>query len=139
VISEKLFKTLPEEEKIFWHSHIWEVKSGMAMCPEASDTVEHEAMEGLVTTYGKDIQTWHIDQDTLPLGIPQIIMTPQTDSQVHPDIFKMRDQLPGRPGYKQTREQRNDIIPPTRDPLADQWLVNKAVQLKVEEIPHKGL
>jgi hypothetical protein len=139
VISEKLFKSLPEEEKIYWHSHIWEVKSGMLVCPQLSDSTELEAMKDVITTYGKDIQTWHIDQDALPFGIPQIIMAPQADSQVHPDLFKLRDQLFPKAGYKQAREQRKDIVPPTRDPMADQWLINKAIQLKVEEIPHKSL
>ena len=28
IISDKLFATLPEEEKVYWHSHKFEVQSG---------------------------------------------------------------------------------------------------------------
>ena len=28
IISDKLFETLPEEEKVYWHSHKYEVLSG---------------------------------------------------------------------------------------------------------------
>ena len=28
IISDKLFETLPEEEKVYWHSHKYEVSSG---------------------------------------------------------------------------------------------------------------
>ena len=28
IISDKLFETLPEEEKVYWHSHKYEVQSG---------------------------------------------------------------------------------------------------------------
>ena len=34
IISDKLFETLPDEEKIYWHSHKYEVQSGtLQVCP----------------------------------------------------------------------------------------------------------
>ena len=34
IISDQLFETLPEEEKIYWHSHKYEVQSGtLQVCP----------------------------------------------------------------------------------------------------------
>src|SRR5690606_38251169 len=63
IISERLFKTLPEEEKKLWHSHHHEVKSGTLIAPGIPDAAEHELMEKLVSTYGKIIHTWHTDQD----------------------------------------------------------------------------
>lgn len=71
IISEKLFKALPEEEKKFWHSHAYEVKSGLLCAPRIPDAVEHKAMEELVNTYGKTFHTWQIDRgDELPYGPP---------------------------------------------------------------------
>src|SRR5688572_1892051 len=69
IISERLFKTLPEEEKKLWHSHHYEVKSGALIAPGIPDAAEHELMEKLISTYGKTIHTWHTDRDLkLPLG-----------------------------------------------------------------------
>ena len=61
IVSARLFKTLPEEEKKLWHSHHHEVKSGTLIAPGIPDVAEHELMEKLVSTYGKIIHTWHTD------------------------------------------------------------------------------
>lgn len=45
IITEKLFKTLPEEEKLLWHSHHNEVKSGALIAPGIPDVAEHELMK----------------------------------------------------------------------------------------------
>ena len=66
IISERLFNTLPEDEKRFWHSHVYEVKSGTSGTG-LPDMAEHELMENLVSTYGKTIHTRQVDRgDTLP-------------------------------------------------------------------------
>ncbi len=60
MISGKLYATLDEEEKKLWHSHIFEVKSGMVVMP-APNTVpqmiwekaERAELEQLITLYGK--------------------------------------------------------------------------------------
>ena len=57
IVSEKLFRTLPADEKKLWHSHRYEVKSGTLIAPGLPNVAEHELMETLVATYGK---TWHI-------------------------------------------------------------------------------
>ena len=33
IISDRLFQKLPDEEKVFWHSHNYEVKSGLLTAP----------------------------------------------------------------------------------------------------------
>jgi hypothetical protein len=50
IISEELFRTLPEEEKKFWHSHVYEVKSGSLIAPRLSPLAENELMKQLVGT-----------------------------------------------------------------------------------------
>src|SRR5688500_7357773 len=50
IISERLFKTLDNEEKKLWHSHHHEVKSGTLIAPGIPAMAEHELMEKLVTT-----------------------------------------------------------------------------------------
>src|SRR5688500_1966238 len=92
IISEKLFKTLSEEEKKLWHSHHYEVKSGTLIAPGIPEVAEHELMEKLVSTYGKTIHTWHTDQQrTMPLGAPMIMMGFTKDGQLHPQLLAERD------------------------------------------------
>ena len=75
IISERICKTLDEEEKKLWHSHHYEVKSGTLIVPGIPDIAEHELMEKLVSTYSKTIHTWHTDQDfELPIGSPMVMM-----------------------------------------------------------------
>jgi hypothetical protein len=47
---------LPDEEKRYWPSHQFEVKSGQLTALGIPEPVEHEIMKKLVNTYGK---TWH--------------------------------------------------------------------------------
>jgi hypothetical protein len=75
IISEDIFKTLPNEEKRFWHSHAYIIKSGVAVVPEWSDKQNVDSVKDLVKTYGKCIHTWAIDKNPeLPLGPPEIMM-----------------------------------------------------------------
>ena len=92
IVSEKLFRTLDDEEKKLWHSHHHEVKSGTLIAPGIPDIAEHELMEQLVSTYGKTIHTWHTDQQhTLPIGSPMIMMGFTKDGQLNPRLLEERD------------------------------------------------
>jgi hypothetical protein len=93
IITEKLFKNLPEEEKYLWHSHQYEVKSGTLVAPGIPEAIEHQLMEKLVATYGKTIHTWHTDQQrNLPLGAPMIMMGFTKPGQLHGHLVSERDQ-----------------------------------------------
>jgi hypothetical protein len=62
-------ESLPPEEQRYWHSHVYEVKSGMLTTPGVPELAEQQAMKELVNTYGKTWHTWQVDRgDTLPLG-----------------------------------------------------------------------
>lgn len=116
IISEKLFKTLPAEEKKLWHSHQYEVKSGTLIAPGIPDVAEHELMEKLVSTYGKTIHTWHTDQErTLPVGSPMIMMGFTKDGQLHPSLLQQRDQR-FKISTEEKKQKRSDITAP---PVAD--------------------
>lgn len=92
IISAKLFKTLPAEEKRLWHGHQHEVKSGTLIAPGIPAAAEKELMEKLVNTYGKTIHTWHTDQErNLPVGSPMIMMAFTKDGQIHPHLLQERD------------------------------------------------
>ncbi|MXV50699.1 DUF1264 domain-containing protein [Pedobacter sp. HMF7647] len=121
IITEKLFRTLPAEEKKLWHSHRYEVKSGELIAPGIPDIAEHELMEKLVSTYGKTIHTWHTDQQrTLPIGSPMVMMGFTADGQINKQMLADRDKR-----FKIStigkRKNREDIPIHAIDPLANAW------------------
>ena len=92
IISEARFKQLPPEEKTLWHSHRYEVMSGLLAAPGASTAAELELMKELVNTYGKTWQLWQVDRgDQLPLGRPQLMMGFTADGQLDPALVAARD------------------------------------------------
>lgn len=131
IISEKLFKTLPEEEKKLWHSHHYEVKSGSLIAPGIPEIAEHELMEKLVSTYGKTIHTWHTDQQrTLPLGSPMIMMGFTKDGQIHPQLLAERDKRFDI-STAEKKKNREDIPMPQVDPMANAWEKGELRQLVI--------
>jgi hypothetical protein len=130
IVSEKLFRGLPEEEKKLWHSHGYEVKSGTLIAPGIPQLAEHELMEKLVSTYGKTWHTWHTDDpaNTLPLGHPMLMMSFTADGQLRPELLTDRD---ARFGVKtaEKRQNRADIPSPPVQPGANAWEKGEAVQL----------
>lgn len=132
VLSEKLFRTLPEEEKAMWHSHRYEVKSGQLVAPGIPDAAEHELMEKLVSTYGKTWHTWHLsrtERPALPLGIPALMMGFTADGQAQPDLLKERDARFGVDTEKKKKE-RTDIPSTEILPGADAWEKGEVVQVE---------
>lgn len=81
MISTALFKTLDPEERKLWHSHVFEVKSGMLILPGPNglpsgvwEEAETKEMEQVVGLYGKTYHFWQVDRgDKLPLGQPQLM------------------------------------------------------------------
>lgn len=92
IISERLFKTLPPEEK----SHQYEVKSGSLVAPGLPQVADKALMSKIVNTYGKTWHTWHTDRDkTLPMGIPALMMGFTGDGQLDPALLADRDRRLG--------------------------------------------
>lgn len=121
IISDKLFKTLPEDEKKLWHSHHYEVKSGTLIAPGIPEIAELELMKKLVSTYGKTIHTWHTDQQrTLPLGSPMIMMGFTRDGQLNPQLLSERDER-FNISSADKKKDREDIPMPSIDPISNAW------------------
>lgn len=83
MISPKLYDTLPASEQGLWHSHVYEVKSGMLIMPTPSlvpqsvwEMAETKEMEQVVGLYGKTYHFWQVDRgDAVPMGEPQLMMS----------------------------------------------------------------
>lgn len=131
IISTRLFEELPEEEKKLWHSHDYEVSSGLLVAPGIPDEIEHTLMEELISTYGKTIHTWHTDKGMeLPLGAPLIMMGFTKDGQIQQDLVRKRD-ADLKVSTNEKRRQRADIPLPYVDPLANAWENGQIRQLHI--------
>ena len=92
IISEAIFIQLPPEEKKLWHSHRYEVMSGLLLAPGLSAEAEAGLMKDLVSTYGKTWHLWQVDRgDKLPLGLPKLMMGFTADGQVDPALVVERN------------------------------------------------
>ena len=132
VISAKRFSTLPPDEKKLWHSHAYEVKSGLLTAPGLDEASEDSMMRDFATTYGKTWHTWHVDRgDALPLGIPQLMMGFTADGQVDPKLTAKRDQDTGNSAEGKKR-RRAGFADPAPDPGADAWQKGAPVQLELK-------
>lgn len=93
MIPKHIYETLDPAEQLLWHSHEFEVTSGM-LClprpggpeaPSADDRVEQEfaAMREVVGLYGKTWHTWQVDRgDELPLGAPVLMRSVTRETQI---------------------------------------------------------
>ncbi len=139
IVSERIFKTLPDEEKRLWHSHNYEVKSGELIAPGVPEVAGHAFMESLVTTYGKTWHTWQIDRyQDFPTGIPQLMMGFVKDGQVNQQMLSDRDKR-FIASTETLKKDRSDIPWPTVVPGANAWQSGKTVQLTLQEVPVKNL
>lgn len=139
IISERLFKQLPQQEKLLWHSHHFEVKSGELIAPGLPKLAEHELMEKLVSTYGKTIHTWHTDQDRdLPVGSPMLMMGFTKDGQINARLLADRDK---RFNVKTSdnKKNRSDIPAPDIDPAANAWERGEVRQFVLTDKPDSAM
>jgi len=134
IITAEMFEKLPKEEKIFWHSNVYEVKSGLLVCPGISHEEEEQLMKKLIGTYGKTIHTWKVDQNKdLPLGLPQLMMFPTKDSQVDEKLLKREEKETGI-SIDECRKRRETLHSPPVKEGADSWMKGHAYQFCVKEV-----
>ena len=114
IISERLYATLPDEERQYWHPHNFEVFSGQLIAPGLPAVAEHELMRQLVNSYGKTWHTWHTGRHAnqpgtaLPLGEPLLMWSFNREGEADPVVeqaFIERMQF----DKQQNRERRQDL------------------------------
>lgn len=94
IVSDRIFEALPPEEQKLWHSHAYEIKSGMWVNPGVPEMIQKPELENIAKSYGKFWCTWQVDRgDRLPLGAPALMMSPQAVNLgiVRPDLVQKRD------------------------------------------------
>jgi hypothetical protein len=127
MISSRLYGTLPPEERKLWHSHVFEVKSGMLIMPKPSgvpesvwEAAETKEMEDVITIYGKVYHLWQTDRgDQLPLGQPQLMTSFTQEDQL--DFERVVGERDDRFGsdWRRKKEKREYIPVPDIHPDAD--------------------
>jgi hypothetical protein len=118
IISEKLYATLPAEEKPYWHPHNYEILSGTLRMPGLPDRAEHEALKSKMNSYGKTWHTWMTGvhdrpSDALPLGPPHLQWSFNRDGEANPAMVKARDQRMEVDSAK-ARDERQELQPMAR-------------------------
>jgi hypothetical protein len=123
MITARLYETLDPEERALWHSHVYEVQSGMLVMPNrlvpdgAWEAAENREMEQVVTLYGKVYHLWQTDRgDKLPLGEPKLMTSFTADGQF--DFEKHVGERDARLGtdWRRRKEARKGIEAPEVHP-----------------------
>ena len=118
IISEKLYETLPAEERSYWHPHNYGVLSGTLRMPNLPDAAEEAALEDKINSYGK---TWHVwktgvfgqPADALPLGPAHLAWSFNYDGEAQPGLIEARDKRMGL-DTAEARRERADLAPLAR-------------------------
>ncbi|KAI0540871.1 DUF1264-domain-containing protein [Xylaria digitata] len=128
MITPKLYETLSADERKLWHSHVYEVKSGMLVMPgptapglqQAWEAAETQEMKHVIGLYGKVYHLWQTDRgDELPLGAPKLMTSFTADNQF--DFAKAVGKRDRRLGtdYSRKRQLREGIEGPAIHEDAD--------------------
>ncbi|CAM9551383.1 unnamed protein product [Phaeothamnion confervicola] len=109
--------------------------------PEAAETA---VMRRLVNTYGKTWHFWQVDRgDTLPMGVPQLMMAPTQDGELNTKMVDERNESYGVyfPTRTEDKKAARASMPGYKkgpDDKADYWKHHgKGLELKVVETEFK--
>jgi hypothetical protein len=77
MVPRDVYETFPAEERRLWHSHEYEVKSGMLILPKPAamedsewEKAELAAMKEIINLYGKTWHFWEVDAGhEFPMGV----------------------------------------------------------------------
>ena len=131
MVSPKVYETLDTDERKLWHSHEFEVKSGMLIMPSPLSTsgipvptaiweqAENAAMKEVIGWYGKTYHFWQVDRgDKLPLGMPELMGSFTEKESLPPGFEQALQTRDKRYGSDSThkKEIRKEIPPPELHP-----------------------
>lgn len=97
IVSEKLFNTLPEAERSYWHPHNYEILSGTLIAPGLPDMAEKAMLRLLMNSYGKTWHTWHTGRHdgepghALPLGDAMLMWSFNREGEMDMALQHNRD------------------------------------------------
>jgi hypothetical protein len=101
IVSNRLFKTMPDQERGYWHPHNFELLSGQLAAPGLPEAAEKAFFKLLVNSYGKTWHTWHTHGSggqpgmDLPYGDPKLMWSFNRDGECDDDLRRDRDDAMG--------------------------------------------
>ncbi len=92
LVTDDLYKTLPEEEKKYWHPHDYEIRAGLLTIPGVKLDCEEKLLKVLMKSWGKVLHTWPDPKTDLPIGPPVLMWSAGKDGDVRKELVKARDE-----------------------------------------------
>ncbi|KAK4990033.1 hypothetical protein LTR50_002809 [Elasticomyces elasticus] len=132
MVPRSVFETFSPEERKLWHSHQYEVKSGMLILPKPEgysekdwEVAELQAMNEIVDLYGKTWHFWEVDAGhQYPLGLPHLMGSVTSDSQVDLEKAMAKRNETFGVHHSHKAKARKDIVAPTTAEHANSWWQN---------------
>jgi hypothetical protein len=132
IVSERLFGTLPEPERAYWHPHNFEVLSGQLVAPGLPDVAEKAVIKQLMNSYGKTWHTWHTGRHDgatghdLPLGDPKLMWSFNAEGECDEALEVDRNRAMGIDVAAKREQRQRDLVELARpqwgvDAMKDQF------------------
>jgi hypothetical protein len=139
LISDELYRALPDDEKKYWHAHTYEVLAGGLVAPGMTDEEEHKFMSYVLTTWGKAWHTWPDSNTRVPTGEPLLIWSLMGDGQADPKVVAARDRdfNMSTDAVRAKRIQKFGMNPPQVDLPKDVNTVGRKWTNSGDDVPTK--
>jgi hypothetical protein len=113
IVSDAIYRKLPDEEKVYWHPHRYEILSGLLVAPGMPAKAEDQLLSGLITSWGKTWHTWPDPAAALPTGEPLLMWSATKDGQIPTEEIAARDRRLGisTPEIRKRRSALDDGKP----------------------------
>jgi len=131
LISLRLYETLDPEEKMLWHSHNYEVMSGMLSLPGVPEIAEREVMKEIGNCYGKIISTWQVDRDPLPLGPPRLMVSLTNDDVVDKTLLPELERRTGVKMEERKKAREGTVFCHEKPKEVDAWERGEKIDFEV--------
>jgi hypothetical protein len=99
IVSERLFHSLPVQERAYWHPHNYEIFSGQLVAPGLPDVAEKAFLKLLMNSYGKTWHTWHTGRHdnvekgaNLPVGDPVLMWSFNREGECDVSLERSRNE-----------------------------------------------
>jgi hypothetical protein len=91
IITDRVYRTLPDDETKYYHPHTYEVLSGILIAIGVSVEDDRKHMDQVLSTWGKTWHTWPDPKTALPMGDPLLMWSISKDGQLDPALLAERD------------------------------------------------
>ena len=91
IISDRMYRELPDAEKKYWHPHTYEVLAGGLIAPEHEARGRADVHEGAPDHLGQDLAHLARPADPVPMGEPLLMWAVTGDGQLDKDVIAARD------------------------------------------------